>query len=110
MPRTEQLATSWQVPSFDAPADVRQGWIEEQLEEGEGWLSNQRAYKDLPKNLKIFDAIFADKTKSTLVSNELKYNIRKFIETISEVREIGSYGSDAKQFKPYAEMINKVAK
>jgi hypothetical protein len=110
MPRTEQLATSWQVPSFDAPGDVRQAWVEEQLEEGEGWLSNQRAYKDLARNIKIFDAIFEDGTKSTLVSNELKYNIRKFIETISEVREIGSYGSDAKQFKPYAEMINKVAK
>ena len=86
------------------------GWIEEQLEEGEGWLSNQRAYKDLGKNIKIFDALFDDKVKSTLVSNELKYNLRKFIETISEVREIGSYGSDAKQFKPYAEMINKIAK
>jgi hypothetical protein len=110
MPRNEQLATSWQVPPFDAPPDKKMGWIEEQLEEGEGWLSNQRAYKDLAKNIKIFDALFDDQVKSSLVSNELKYNLRKFIETISEVREIGSYSSDAKQFKPYAEMINKVAK
>lgn len=107
--RDKDIATSWQVPPFTAPADERMGWIEEQLEEGEGWLSSQRAYKDLAKNIKIFDAIFDDKTKSTLVSNGLKYDIRKFIETISEVREIGSYSSDAVQFKPYAEMINKVA-
>lgn len=108
--RDKDLATSWQVPSFQSSADEKMGWIEEQLEEGEGWLSNQRPYKDLGKNIKIFDAIFDDKTKSTLVSNEMKYNIRKFIETISDVREIGSYSSDAKQFKPFANTINKVAK
>jgi hypothetical protein len=108
--KDKNIATSWQVPPFSAPADERMAWIEEQLEEGEGWLQNQRAYKDLAKNIKIFDALFDDKTKSTLVSNEMKYNIRKFIETISEVREIGSYSSDAKQFKSYANTINKVAK
>jgi len=108
--RKQDLATSWQVPPFYAPDDVKMGWIEEQLEEGEGWLSNQRSYKDLAKNVKIFDAIFEDKTRSTLISNGLKYDIRKFIETISEVREIGSYSSDAVQFKPFAEMVNKVSK
>ena len=102
--------TSWQVPPFESSPEMRMGWIEEQIREGEAWLEGQKSYKDLPKNLKIFDALFSDKTKSTLVSNQLKYNIRKFVETISEVREIGSYGSDAKQFKPYAEMLNKVGK
>lgn len=101
---------SWQCPPFTAPADQRMNWIEEQIQEGEAWLEGQVAYKDLPKNLKIFNAIFNDKTKSTLLSNSLKYNIRKFVETISEVREIGSYSSDAKQFKAYANMVNKVAK
>lgn len=101
---------SWQVPPFTASAEERYGWIEEQLQEGEGWLDGQTAYKDLAKNLRIFDALFNDKTKSTLVSNGLKYDIRKFIETISEVQEIGSYGSDAKQFKAFAEMVNKVSR
>lgn len=106
----QDLATSWQVPPFTAANDVKMGWIEEQLEEGEGWLSNQRSYKDLAKNIKIFDAIFDDKTRSTLISNGLKYDIRKFIETISDVREIGSYSSDAAQFKSFAEMVNRVSK
>src|SRR5216684_4738438 len=102
--------SSWQVPPFTASPQERMGWIEEQIEEGEGWLEGQSAYRNIGKNLRIFDAIFEDKTKSTLVSNGLKYDIRKFVETISEVREIGSYGSDAEQFKPFAEMVNKVAK
>ncbi len=102
--------TSWQVPPFEAAADERMGWIEEQIQEGEAWLEGQTSYKDFSKNLKIFNALFADKTKSTLVSNGLKYNIRKFVETISEVREIGSYSSDAVQYKAFAEMVNKVSR
>jgi hypothetical protein len=106
----ETKMSSWQAPPFTASAEERVAWIEEQIQEGEAWLEGQQAYKDLPQNLKIFNAIFRDKTKSTLVSNGLKYDIRKFVETISEVREIGTYSSDAPQFKPFAEMINKVAK
>jgi hypothetical protein len=100
----------WQVPRFEEPADKRAAWVEEQLSEGEGWLSEQRSYKDLSRNLKIFDGIIDDGVSSTLVSNGLKYDIRKFIETISEVREIGSYGTDAVQYKSFATMINKVCK
>lgn len=101
---------NWQVPKFEAAAEIRSDWVEEQIQEGEGFLSGQSAYKNLARNLRIFDAIFEDKTKSTLVSNGLKYSIRKFVETISEVREIGSYSSDAPQYKSFAELENKVAK
>ena len=107
---TKEPRIDWQVPPFTAPADERLAWIESQIQEGEGWLSNQKAYKELPRNIQIFDAVFKDNTKSTLVSNNLKYNLKKFVETVSDVREIGSYSSDAKQWKPFAGMINKTAK
>ena len=100
----------WQVPKFEADPERRLGWVEEQIQESEGFLSDQRSYKNLSQSMRIFDGIFNDKSKSTLNSNTLKYNIRKFVETISNVREIGSFGSDAVQFKPYAEIENRVAK
>jgi hypothetical protein len=109
MPRDVET-TNWQAPPFVASAQARFAWIEEQIKEGEGFLSNQNAYTQLASNLRIFDGLMEDKVRSTMLSNSLKYNIRKFVETISEVREIGTYGSDAKQFKPYAEMLTKVAK
>lgn len=108
--RETQMFTSWQCPKFEESAEARQNWVEEQLEEGEGYLESQTAYKYLARNLKIFDGIFDDKTKSTLVSNGMKYDIRKFVETISEVREIGSYSSDAEQFKSIANILNNVSK
>lgn len=100
----------WQVPRFEEDAQKRAAWVEEQLQEGEGWLQDQRSYKDLSRNLKIFDGIIDDGVASSLVSNGLKYDIRKFIETIAEVREIGSFGSDAVQYKSFATMLNKVCK
>lgn len=107
---SDRPLTNWQAPEFTAPADERFKWVEEQIQEGEGFLESQTAYKNISKNIQIFDAVFSDKTRSTLISNGLKYDLRKFVETISEVREIGSYASDAAQFKPYAEVTNKVSK
>jgi hypothetical protein len=106
----ERLSTSWQVPEFTADPQVRMQWIEDHLLEGEGWLEGQNAYKNIAANMRVFDSMQKDGIKSTLWTNSLKYNIRKFVETIADLRDIGTYGSDAPQFKAFAEMENRVAK
>lgn len=98
------------MPPFEAPPSIRYGWVEEIIREGEGFLEGQQCYKDLGRNLRVFDAIFKDKAKSTLITNQLKYNIRKFCETLAEVREIASYGSDYPGYKKTADMLTKVSK
>ena len=40
----------------------------------------------------------------------MKYDIRKFCETLAEVREIAGYGSDIPAYKQFAEMLTKVSK
>ena len=100
----------WQVPNWEASETEKIAWVEEQIKEGEGYLSGMRAYQDLTKNLRVFDAIFKDKSKSSLITNQLKYNINKFCTTLAEVREIASYGSDIPVYKQMAEMLTKVSK
>lgn len=110
---TQQSPTEtvyWQIPPFESAPSVRAGWVEEQIREGEGWLSNQRCFQDLGKNLRIFDGIFKDKSRSQLITNSLKYDIRKFCETLAEVREIAGYASDNPAYKKIAEMLTKVSK
>lgn len=80
------------------------------IREGEGYLEGSACYKNLGVNMRVFDAIFSDKTKSTLITNSLKYNIRKFCETLAEVREIAAYSSDVPSFKAMADMLTKVSK
>lgn len=101
----------WAPPQFESSPDARVAWVEDMIQEGEGFLENQTCYKNLSQNLRVFDAMMrADKTRSTLVTNELKYDIRKFCETLSEVREIAGYSSDIPAYKGIAEMLTKVAK
>jgi hypothetical protein len=106
----ELETVQWRVPDWEAPASVKIAWIEEQIKEGEGYLSGQKCHKNLTKNLAVFDAIFKDKTKSILVTNGLKYSIRKFCETLAEVREIAGFSSDVPAYKAMAEMLTKVSK
>lgn len=100
----------WQVPNWEASDSVKIGWIEEQIREGEGYLSGLKCYQDLSKNLRVFDAIFRDKTKSVLITNGLKYSINKFCTTLAEVREIATYSSDVPTYRAMAEMLTKVSK
>lgn len=102
--------TSWQVPPFEYSASHCCGYVEEAIQEGEGYLSGQKSFLNLGKNMRLFEGIFTDKVQSTLFTNFIKYNIRKFVETISDVREIGIVGSDAPQYKQYAEIVNNVMK
>jgi len=106
----ELETVQWQVPKFETSPSIRVGWVEEQIQEGEGFLEGQTSYRNLAQNLRVFDAIFRDKSRSTLLTNELKYDIRKFCETLAEVREIAGYGSDIPAYKHFADMLTKVSR
>ena len=100
----------WQVPPWEASGKDKVAWVDEQIAEAEGWLSGQPSYKELNRNLRVFNGIFKDKTKSSLITNGLRYAVTKFVTTLADIREIASYGSDLKAFKQMAEMLTKVSK
>lgn len=104
MPDPSKLL-DWQVPPFEADPARRQDWITEQIQEGENWLESQNVNSS-EGNLALLSAAGTEKLKS----NSLKSDIRKFVETISDIREIATYGSGAEQFKSIVEMFNKVVK
>ena len=100
----------WQCPNWESSQSEKIAWVEEMIREGEGYLSGMKAYQDFNKNLRVFDGIFRDKSKSSLVTNQLRYNVTKFVTTLSEVREIATFGSDLPNYKKMAEMLTKVSK
>ena len=108
--REKNETSSWQAPPFWSHPEEIYAWVESQIQEGEGFLEAQKCYKDLSKNLRVFNAIFSDSCRSNLVTNTLKYDIRKFCETLAQVREIAGYGSDNPAYKKMAEMLTKVSK
>ena len=90
---------SWRVPNFEKSDIEKIAWVENTIAEGEGYLAGQACYRNLNQNLRVFDGIFKDKARSVLVTNGLKYAIRKFCETLAEVREIAGFGSDVTAYK-----------
>lgn len=60
----ELETTTWQVPRFETTPSARIGWVEEQIQEGEGYLEGQACYRNLATNLRVFDGIFRDKSRS----------------------------------------------
>lgn len=108
--KAKNETSMWQAPPFWSHPEEIYSWVESQIQEGEGFLEAQKCYKDLAKNLRVFNAVFTDNCRSALVTNNLKYDIRKFCETLAQVREIAGYGSDNPSYKKMAEMLTKVSK
>src|SRR5580658_5873387 len=98
----EQKLLDWQVPPFEADPARRQDWVIEQLQEGEQWVDSQNISAS-EANLSLLSA-----SGEKLKSNTLKSNVRKFVETISDIREIATFGTGAEQFKSVVAMFNKV--
>jgi hypothetical protein len=96
----------WQCPAFEEDPAKRQGWIDEQISDGDNWWNSQAAAANADANVRLLSCDGPQKLKS----NSLKSDIRKFVETISDIREIGTLGSGAEQFKDIVNMYNMVFK
>lgn len=100
----EKKLTDWQVPKLEESPQRRQDWVEEAVQEGETWWDHQPAAQS-----ERFLDLLSCKGEEKLKSNSVKSDVRKFVETISDIREIATYGG-AEQFKSYVELFNKVVK
>src|SRR5271157_347656 len=96
----------WQVKPFESDAAECQSWVEEQIQDGDNWWQSQAVAKNAEANLQLLSADGPQKLKS----NNLKSDIRKFVETIADIREIATLGSGSEQFKSMVETYNKTFK
>jgi len=102
----EAKLSDWQVPPFESDPARRQDWIETQVQDGEKWWESQEG----SQSEKFLDLLSTRGPETAVKSNTLKSDIRKFVETISDIREIGTFGSGAEQFKQHVQMFNKIVK
>ena len=103
MDNQKQL-TDWQVPNFESTPGQRQNWVEEAVQEGEVWWDHQPSAAS-----ESFLELLSCRGTEKLKSNSVKPDIRKFVETISDIREIATYDG-AEQFKEYVQLFNDVVK
>lgn len=115
MADSQNFYKQWQVPPFASPENTRIGWMDEMLQDSQGWLKSQRGYKDFQRSLDILsgqDSAYSSTVeyRSRVSSNRLKRNVREVVGAMSKLRPFWGYHSDNAAFSNNAEMMNKVTR
>lgn len=95
------------MPPVEAGGYYVKGWIDELCANGDRFVKNQEGTRTLDRDIKMLLGLHQD---NSMKSNMLMPNIRTFVETISNLRQIATLGVKAEQYKQYAATYNKIFK
>lgn len=97
----------WQCPPAEAGGLYVKGWVSELIQSGDQWVRAQEGTKTLDRDIRLLLGLNQDNNMKT---NMLMPNIRTFVETISNLRQIATLGVKAEQYKQYASTYNHAFK
>ena len=98
---------SWQSPPREAPGYQIAGWYSELTQTGDAWVQNQPGIANLTNDIQLLMGTGQDRD---MASNLLQPDIRSFIETITDLRQIATMGSKAEQSKKTVSLYNDIFK
>lgn len=99
------------MPPADANEDRRLGWIKEANEDGENFLRNQRAWKDIDLGIDIISGeAYGRNLKglSDLKVPMVKRDIREAVSTLSNMRPLWGYKTDIQELMKQNIILNKL--
>src|ERR1700734_426350 len=102
-----QRVVEWQVPAYEAGGTYVKGWIDELVANGDRWAKDQEGTRNIERDIRMLLGLDQD---NSMKSNMLMPNIRTFVETISDLRQIATLGSAAEQYKKYVATYNRTLK
>ena len=105
------MYNSYTVPSRLLKEDVRLGWLQDAVREGETFIRNQTAYMDFPNAKNIVAGMQRGKIPQQLSKinvNLQKRIIRDVVATMSNLRPLWGYASDNEELAQESEMLNKL--
>jgi hypothetical protein len=97
----------WQCPAREASGEYKVGWISELVQNGDSWVQSQPGITNLNNDIRLLMGIGQERD---LASNLLQPDIRTFVETITDLRQIATMGSKAKQWKKNVALYNDIFK
>lgn len=103
---TEQLK-SWQAPPREATGEYKCGWIAELIANGDNWIQSQPGIRNINNDIQL---LMGSGQQRDMESNLLQPDIRTFVETITDLRQIATMGSKADQFKKNVALYNDIFK
>ena len=97
----------WQAPPVESGGTYIKGWVDELVQSGDRWVRDQQGTKTVEQDIRLLLGLNQD---NAMKSNMLMPNIRTFVETISNLRQIATLGSTGEQFKQYVDTYNRSLK
>lgn len=105
MPTANEKTKSWQAPPREVDPAYLTGWCNELTQQGDQWVQGQQGIKNLNNDIQLLMGTGQDRD---MPSNLLQPDIRTFIETITDLRQIATMGSKAQQWKKNVSLYNEV--
>src|SRR5271170_7277871 len=99
--------TEWQCPPVERDGYYRKGWFDDLVQSGDRWLQAQPGIRNSVDDIRL---LIGDDQDNQLKSNTLQSDIRTFVETITDLRQIATLGSRAEQTKKTVAIYNDVFK
>lgn len=106
-PRGHEAYIEWQIPPYEAGGHYIKSWIDELVQGGDRWVRDQEGTRTVERDIRLLLGLDQD---NSMKSNMLMPNIRTFVETISDLRQIATLGTKAEQYKQYVGTYNHAMK
>ena len=78
---------SWQAPPREMSGSYIKGFFEELVQQGDNWVQNQPGIANLTNDIQLLMGTGQDRD---MHSNLLQPDIRSFVETITDLRQIAT--------------------
>lgn len=104
---TQQRYIEWQAPPQEADDNVKKGWCDELTQNGDRFVQAQPSTRAVNEDIKL---IIGLDQPNTTKSNSFQSDFRTFIETVTDLRQIATFGTLAEQNKKTAALYNDILK
>ena len=98
---------SWQAPPRESGGSFLKGWFDELTQQGDAWVQAQPGIANLTNDIQL---LMGTGQERDMPSNLLQPDIRSFVETITDLRQIATMGSKAEQNKKTVALYNDIFK
>ena len=98
---------SWQAPPREVDGSYLKGWMDEPVQTGDSWVQGQPGIANLDNDIQL---LMGTGQNRDMPSNLLQPDIRSFVETITDLRQIATMGSKADQAKKTVALYNDIFK
>ena len=103
----EERTLTWQAPPREVGGEYLKGWLEELVQTGDSWVQAQPGIANLENDIQL---LMGTGQNRDMPSNLLQPDIRSFVETITDLRQIATMGSKAQQSKKTVSLYNDIFK